>query len=294
MKAYLIFLLILPFGLFAQDWKVISVGDNSNYYIKKHSENPEDTKVWIKEEGPKIEYTNNAGKKTFIKGKHIILWDINCTDKQIALISSTVYNSLGTVLNNTVIPKSSIEFLDVIPESKGELWLNEACNLLNPEDIIPENEDEDALIEVDTIAAEEMVENIEEPTFEVDTLLNEEPTVEFAEEEVEIEPEEDVIYTDVEQQAEFPGGPGAWGRYLAKSLRYPSAAQRAKISGKVIVSFVVNTDGSIQDVELLKEIGFGCDEEALRIINSMPSWNPAKQSGRAVRSRFTQSISFVL
>ena len=105
---------------------------------------------------------------------------------------------------------------------------------------------------------------------------------------------EDEIFTAVEQQAEFPGGPGAWGRFLSKTLKYPSAAQRANVGGRVFVSFVVNTDGTVQDVQVLKGVGFGCDEEAIRVIKSMPRWNPGKQSGRAVRSRFTQPITFVL
>ncbi len=102
------------------------------------------------------------------------------------------------------------------------------------------------------------------------------------------------IFTVVEQQAEFPGGPGAWGRFLNKTLTYPSDAQKKNIGGRVIVSFVVNIDGSIDDVKLEKGIGFGCDEEAIRVVKSMPRWNPAKLSGRAVRSTFKQSITFVL
>jgi TonB family protein len=107
-------------------------------------------------------------------------------------------------------------------------------------------------------------------------------------------PAEDEIFTAVEQQAEFPGGPRAFGAFLQKNLRYPSAAQRANVGGKVYVQFVVNTDGTIQDVQILKSVGFGCDEEAMRVIKAVPRWTPGKQSGRAVRSRFTQPITFVL
>ena len=107
-------------------------------------------------------------------------------------------------------------------------------------------------------------------------------------------PAEDEIFTAVEQQAEFPGGPRAFGAFLQRNLKYPSAAQRANVGGKVYVQFVVNTDGTIQDVQILKSVGFGCDEEAMRVIKSVPKWNPGKQSGRAVRSRFTQPITFVL
>ena len=105
---------------------------------------------------------------------------------------------------------------------------------------------------------------------------------------------EDQIFTAVEQQAEFPGGPRAFETFLQKNLRYPSAALRENVRGKVYVQFVVNTDGTIQDVQVLKSVGFGCDEEAVRIIKSVPRWTPGKQSGRAVRSRFTQPIYFIL
>jgi TonB family protein len=307
MKALFILLLVFPFSLLAQDWKVISVGDNSNYYIRKHSENPGDTKVWIKEEGHKIEYTNSAGTKMLIKGKHIVLWDIHCSDKQIALISTTIYNSTGTVLKNTVIPFYSVEFQDVIPESKGELWLNEACNLFNPEEIILEEEVEE-FFTADTLIAEEMVEYIE-PEIEVEN-TNTEEEFEIATGEI-IEPEEDtelevsepyasedpeddgqIIYKKVDEQAKFLGGQMAWLRYLKSNLKYPPAAQRAKIRGQVIVTFVVNKNGSIESVKLIKGLGFGCNEEAIRLIKAMPRWIPGKKSGVAVRSHYTQRINF--
>jgi TonB family protein len=102
------------------------------------------------------------------------------------------------------------------------------------------------------------------------------------------------VFTSVEQPAEFPGGPRAFGAFLQRNLRYPAAAQRANVGGKVYVQFVVNTDGTIEDLEVLKSVGFGCDEEAMRIIKAVPRWTPGKQSGRIVRSRFTQPITFVL
>jgi TonB family protein len=106
--------------------------------------------------------------------------------------------------------------------------------------------------------------------------------------------QEEQIFTAVEQQAEFPGGPRAFGQYLNSNLVYPSAAKNEKIGGKVYIQFVINTDGTIQDVQILKSVGFGCDEEAIRLIKSVPRWIPGKQSGRAVRSRFTQPITFVI
>lgn len=95
-----------------------------------------------------------------------------------------------------------------------------------------------------------------------------------------------------EQQAEFPGGPEAWKQYLDKNLKWPRAAAAANVTGKVLVSFVVNTDGSIQDVKVVEGRGFGCDEEAIRVIRAVPRWNPGRQSGRAVQSRYTQQVNF--
>lgn len=111
---------------------------------------------------------------------------------------------------------------------------------------------------------------------------------------VEAAPKAEEIFTVVEQNPEPQGGMAALGAYLSKNLRYPAPAQRANISGKVFVSFVVNTDGSIQDVQILKGLGFGTDEEALRVVKGMPKWKPGKQSGRPVRVKFNLPISFTL
>jgi protein TonB len=83
-------------------------------------------------------------------------------------------------------------------------------------------------------------------------------------------------------------------RYIGENMKYPSAAQRANVSGKVFVKFVVEKDGSIGDISILKGIGFGCDEEASRVIKSMPKWSPGRQNGRNVRVYFTMPISFRL
>lgn len=107
-------------------------------------------------------------------------------------------------------------------------------------------------------------------------------------------PKEDEIFTVVEQQPEFAGGMSALNQYLSKNIRYPAAAQRANVSGRVFVSFVVNTDGSIQDVAVLKGLGFGTDEEAVRVVKSMPKWKPGKQSGRPVRVKYNLPINFQL
>lgn len=100
---------------------------------------------------------------------------------------------------------------------------------------------------------------------------------------VEAAPVEEQVFQVVEQNPEFPGGMAALGQYLGKNLKYPAAASRANVSGRVFLTFVVNTDGSIQDIQVLKGLGFGCDEEAQRVVKGMPKWKPGKQSGRNVQ-----------
>ncbi len=103
-----------------------------------------------------------------------------------------------------------------------------------------------------------------------------------------------ITYTGVEQVPAPVGGMPALGEYLSRTLRYPPDAQRMRIQGKVFVSFVVNTDGSISDIQVLKGIGGGCDEEAVRVVKGMPRWQPGIQRGEPVRVKFNLPISFNL
>ncbi len=105
---------------------------------------------------------------------------------------------------------------------------------------------------------------------------------------------EDEVFTVVEKQAKFPGGNAEMYRYLAKNVKYPAAAQRANVEGKVFAAFIVEKDGSITNVKIVKGIGFGCDEEVLRIMKEMPKWIPGTQAGNPVRSRFNLPIAFTM
>ncbi|WP_420151615.1 TonB family protein [Spirosoma sp.] len=111
---------------------------------------------------------------------------------------------------------------------------------------------------------------------------------------LEVETKSDEPFVLVEQQPEFPGGLDALRSFLGNNLKYPRAAASAGVSGRIYVSFVVNTDGSLTDLQVLKGIGFGCDEEAIRVMQKMPRWRPGKQSGRAVRVKYNLPISFTL
>ncbi|RIV18735.1 M56 family peptidase [Fibrisoma montanum] len=102
------------------------------------------------------------------------------------------------------------------------------------------------------------------------------------------------IYTVVENQPEFTGGMEGLMEYLSKNIRYPAAAERANVQGRVFVNFVVTKEGDIADVKLLKGIGFGADEEAIRVVQKMPRWKPGSQSGEPVNVRFNLPINFQL
>jgi protein TonB len=106
--------------------------------------------------------------------------------------------------------------------------------------------------------------------------------------------EDNTAFITVEVQPSFIGGNSEMYKFLGKNLKYPTAAQRANIQGKVFLSFIVEKDGSITDIETMKGIGFGCDEEAMRVVKLMPKWIAGKQNGRNVRVKFTIPVFFRL
>jgi protein TonB len=102
------------------------------------------------------------------------------------------------------------------------------------------------------------------------------------------------IFTVVEDQPTFPGGDEARIRFLTNNIKYPQMARESSIQGTVYVTFVVERDGSVTDVRILRGIGGGCDEEAIRVIKAMPKWIPGKQRGKPVRVQFNMPIKFTL
>ena len=106
--------------------------------------------------------------------------------------------------------------------------------------------------------------------------------------------EEEVIFQVVEQMPEFPGGMGEAMKFLAKNIKYPVTAQQAKIEGRVIVQFVVERDGSVSDVKVMRGVSQELDAEAIRVVSMMPKWIPGKQRGKAVAVKYTMPIMFRL
>lgn len=99
-------------------------------------------------------------------------------------------------------------------------------------------------------------------------------------------------FVHVEVMPEFAGGVAALTKYLQRQLHYPPQALKAGVEGKVYISFTVNADGSITDVDVLKGLGYGTDEEASRVIRQMPAWKPGYQNNHPVRVRYTLPITF--
>ncbi len=108
------------------------------------------------------------------------------------------------------------------------------------------------------------------------------------------EKDADTIYSVVEVMPKFPGGEKKLMSYLGENISYPETAKNAKVSGRVFITFVIEKDGSVNEVKLLRGIGSGCDEEALRVISSMPKWKPGMQNGNAVRVQYNLPIKYAL
>ncbi len=104
----------------------------------------------------------------------------------------------------------------------------------------------------------------------------------------------DSIYQIVDEMPMFPGGEAAMMKFVANNVKYPQEAKDNDISGRVFISFVVEKDGSVSNVKVMKGIGGGCDEEAVRVIKGMPKWKPGKQDGKPVRVSYMMPIVFKL
>lgn len=108
--------------------------------------------------------------------------------------------------------------------------------------------------------------------------------------------DEEPVFTVVDEMPSFPGGEIEMSKFLNSNLKYPESEKEAHITGKCFLTFIVEKDGHLNDIKLLRGItgGPGCDEEAIRVVKLMPAWNPGKQNGAAVRVQFNLPIKFTL
>jgi len=143
---------------------------------------------------------------------------------------------------------------------------------------VPDDEDLEVELEInlDIAMTEEMA--IEEMIFA------EEPEEEIAEE----------VFLFVEEMPSFPGGKSKFSDFVLTHLKYPVVARKKGIEGKVVIEFVVNETGEISQIEVIHGIGFGCDEEAKRLIHSSPNWVPGKQAGKYVKVKMAVALMFNL
>ena len=100
------------------------------------------------------------------------------------------------------------------------------------------------------------------------------------------------VYDQVEQMPEFPGGMTALIEYLQTNIKYPKDAIKQEVGGRVMVMFVVETDGSLSNVRVARKVFPSLDTEAVRVVKSMPKWKPGKEKGRPVRVNFTLPVVF--
>lgn len=126
------------------------------------------------------------------------------------------------------------------------------------------------------------------------TQEGDENATELPPEEPFVDPDAGKLFTWVEEMPSFPGGEEQMYEFLRKNIKYPPLARENGITGKVFMSFIVDPDGDIREVKVLRGIGAGCDEEATRVVKAMPKFKPGKQNGRAVTVQFTMPINFTL
>ncbi len=106
--------------------------------------------------------------------------------------------------------------------------------------------------------------------------------------------DEEKVYTLTEVMPEFPGGQEAMFAYLGKNLQYPADAREAKKQGTVYITFVVNKDGRVSEVKVLRGLYPSLDKEAMRVVSRMPNWKPGTQNGKPVRTQFNLPVKFLL
>lgn len=140
-----------------------------------------------------------------------------------------------------------------------------------------------------TVTAQAQVEQTQTKTEEIIS-LSAEPLAQKPEEPF----QQDTIFIVVDEMPKFPGGDEARMKFMVENLKYPEIAKKSGIQGRVFVTFVVEKDGTVTDVRILRGIGAGCDEEAVRVIEAMPRWLPGKFNGEPVRVRFNMAIHFSL
>ena len=175
----------------------------------------------------------------------------------------------------------------------------------NPDPAPPPPPNPEKLIKQVKFVAPEIVDTAVDNQFGKQVLLADNPNTDITEDQPDIivednkphiitQPDEQKVFTVVEENPVFPGGETALYRYLAEALHYPEEAKELGIEGRIFVNFLIEKDGTVSKVNILRGIGCGCDEEAIRVVKAMPKWTPGKQRGIPVRVSYNLPIKFTL
>lgn len=186
------------------------------------------------------------------------------------------------------------DFLDEIAEDMEFMPpMEENIPLPEPETQTPSQTDQIKVVEeagpaeMESEAEQKPEEILTETELEEKTLEDEEEVVPFKEEEVK-------MMNEVDRLPEFPGGMAQLMKWLTKNLTYPEMAKARQISGRVVVSFIINSDGTVDDAKLLNTVDPMLDREALRVVKMMPKWNPGLSGGKACRTLVHMPVVFKL
>lgn len=160
-----------------------------------------------------------------------------------------------------------------------------------PKDVTPPPPPPKTIIDLIKIVDDDT--EIEDDNLNFSTEADEDESIFFEIPEVE-EERDDVVFVAVEEMPEFPGGKSALMQFIANSVKYPEIALQSNIQGRVYVKFVVSKTGEVEDVVLLRGIHSALDNEAIRVVKSMPTWKPGRQLDKAVNVSYTVPINFSL
>lgn len=209
----------------------------------------------------------------------------------------SLFLSIGMILSLGIVI-SAFEWKSYEDDNKVEDWELKADFDLEDEIMITKQPEPEP--PKPKIVPRKIIETREEPNIDprdlsLDIEVKEDPLKDFKFEIPKDPGVEDKLFTGiVEQNPEPEGGYEAFYSFLAKELNYPKTARKMGIEGKVFVSFIVNKDGQLTDIEIIKGIGAGCDLEAERVMKNSPKWKPGKQRGRPVRVKMVVPIIFSL
>jgi protein TonB len=193
----------------------------------------------------------------------------------------------------TIQPEDPLDDPDLLSQFANDV---ELAPIMRPENelaLAPKAEPKPTMkLKVVDNDVEQEVQQPEEP---VETDLNTDMS-ETEEEESPNAPEEEKVHKTriVEEIPQFPGGPLEFIKWLTRNLKYPSSVERQRIQGKVVAEFIVNKDGSVTDVRVVKSLHPACDREALRVLRMMPRWTPGIENDQPCRTKVCIPIVFRL